>query len=262
MSLQQIDKIINILSKESKAYEWVIKEFGELEELSFLELDLEMLELMGLSFELKADNFLSLKTRTNLIKNEIFCVVDIESTGGVKSGEILEIGAVKLQNSKEIARFHTLVKVDEIPANITELTGINLNMIKNAPSIGKVLEEFRLFLKDSVFVAHNVRFDYSFISRALSECGFGILLNRRICTIEFAQCCIQSTRYKLDTLKELLGVKNTHHRALSDALAAAEIFKHCLSKLPRYIKTTEELIRFTKTSRLKKSYADTKNLCF
>ena len=252
MSLQQIDKIISILSKESRPYEWVMAEFGKLEELSHLDLDLETLELMGLSFKIKQNNLLSLKTRTNQIKNEIFCIVDIESTAGIKSGQILEIGAVKIQNSKEIDRFESLIKVDEIPENITELTGISLNMVKNAPSLAKVLNDFRLFLKDSIFVAHNVRFDYNFISKALSENDFGILLNRRICTIEFAQCCIQSPRYKLDTLKELLGIQSTHHRALSDALAAGEIFKYCLGKLPYHIKTTEELIEFIKTSRLKK----------
>ena len=252
MSLQQIDKIISILSKESRPYEWVMAEFGKLEELSHLDLDLETLELMGLSFKIKQNNLLSLKTRTNQIKNEIFCIVDIESTAGIKSGQILEIGAVKIQNSKEIDRFESLIKVDEIPENITELTGISLNMVKNAPSLAKVLNDFRLFLKDSIFIAHNVRFDYNFISKALSENDFGILLNRRICTIEFAQCCIQSPRYKLDTLKELLGIQSTHHRALSDALAAVEIFKYCLGKLPHHIKTTEELIEFIKTSRLKK----------
>ncbi|MDN2795693.1 exonuclease domain-containing protein, partial [Campylobacter jejuni] len=77
----------------------------------------------------------------------------------------------------------SFVKVKEIPKNITELTRITYEMVENASSLAKVLSDFRLFLKDSIFVAHNVRFDYSFISKALNECGFGILLNRRICTI-------------------------------------------------------------------------------
>ncbi len=252
MSLQQVDRIVSILSKESKTYEWVMSEFAKLEELSSLSLDLETLELMGLSFHIGDNNILSLKTRTNKIKDEIFCVVDIESTGGLKSGQILEIGAVKLQDSKEISRFSSFVKVDEVPENISELTGISLDMVKDSPSLAKVLNDFRLFLKDSVFIAHNVRFDYNFISKALSENGLGVLLNRRICTVEFAQRSIESPRYKLDVLKEFLGIQSTHHRALSDALAAAELFKYCLKRLPNHVKTTEELISFTKTSRLKK----------
>ncbi|MFQ6341904.1 3'-5' exonuclease [Campylobacter sp. VTCC 70190] len=251
MSLQQIDKIISVLNKQSKPYEWVIREFSKLEELRNFDLDLETFELLGLGLTLNKDNIFTLNTRTKKIKEEIFCIVDIESTGGINSGEILEIGAVKIQNSKELGRFQSFIKVKEIPQNITELTGITCEMVKNAPSLKKVLNDFRLFLKDSIFIAHNVRFDYSFISKALSDCGFGILLNRRICTIEFAQCCIESPRYKLDVLKEFLGIENTHHRALDDALAAAEIFKYCLGKLPFHIKTTEELIHFTKTSRAK-----------
>lgn len=251
MSLQQIDQIISILSKESKPYEWVVREFKKVDELQDYELDLETFELLGLGLNLNKDNVLTLKTRTTEIKEEIFCIVDIESTGYIKSGQILEIGAVKIKNSQEIDRFNTLIKVDEIPENITELTGITFNMLENAPSLAKVLNDFRLFLKDSIFVAHNVRFDYGFISEALNECGFGILLNRRICTIEFAKCCIESPKYKLGVLKEFLGIENIHHRALSDALAAAEIFRYCLGKLPYHIKTTEELINFTKTSRIK-----------
>ncbi|EDP1875413.1 3'-5' exonuclease [Campylobacter jejuni] len=248
MSLQQIDQIISILNKQSKPYDWVMQEFAKVEELKNFDLDLETFELLGLGLTLNKDNIFILKTRTTKIKDEIFCIVDIESTGGVSKGEILEVGAVKIQNSKEIGRFQSFVKVKEIPENITELTGITYEMVENAPSLTKVLSDFRLFLKDSIFVAHNVRFDYSFISKALNECGFGILLNRRICTIEFAQCCIESPKYKLEVLKEFLGVENTHHRALDDALAAAEIFKYCLGKLPYHIKTTEELINFTKTA--------------
>ena len=216
MSLQQIDQILAKLVKESKPYPWVMKEFAKVEELKDYELDLEILELLGLSFHLHKDNVLSLKTRTNKIKEQVFCIVDIESTGGINSGQILE-----------------------------------LNMVKDAPNLTRVLEAFRLFLNDSVFVAHNVKFDYNFISKSLYECGFGILLNRKICTIDFAQCCIQSSHYKLDALKEILKIESIHHRALNDALAAAEIFKYCLSKLPPHIKTTEELIHFTKTAKLK-----------
>lgn len=251
MSLQQVEAILATLSQQSKPYAWVMEEFSKVEELGHLNLDLETLELMGLGLNLSKDNNLSLKSRTQKIKDEIFCVVDIESTGGTNTGQILEIGAVKIQNGKELGRFESLVRVREIPENITHLTGISPAMVANAPSISSVLSEFRLFLKDSVFIAHNVRFDYAFISKSLNECHFGILLNHKICTVEFAQCCIESPRYKLDALKEILGIESSHHRALNDALAAAEIFKYCLAKLPRHIQTTQELMRFVKISKSK-----------
>lgn len=151
MSLQQIDQIISILNKQSKPYDWVMQEFAKVEELKNFDLDLETFELLGLGLTLNKDNIFTLKTRTTKIKDEIFCIVDIESTGGVSKGEILEIGAVKIQNSKEIGRFQSFVKVKEIPENITELTGITYEMVENAPSLAKVLSDFRLFFKRQYF---------------------------------------------------------------------------------------------------------------
>lgn len=249
MSQQQIDDLIIKLSKENKPFPWVLKELEKIEELNHYDFDLYIFELLGLGVELNAQNCMCLKSKNTKIKDEIFCVVDIESTGGIKSGQILEIGAVKIQNCKEIDRFESFIKVESIPENITELTGISLDMVENAPSLKTVLSDFKLFLKDSIFVAHNVRFDYHFISKAMYENDFGVLLNRRLCTIDLAKKCIESPKYGLDTLKEFLCIESKHHRALSDALAASEILKYCLKKIPFYIKTTEELLHFSKQAK-------------
>lgn len=247
MSQQQIDDLILRLSKENKPFSWFVSEVQKIDELNFLDFDILNFKLLGLNLELNSQNHICLKTKSTKIKDEIFCIVDIESTGGINSGSILEIGAVKIQNFKEIDRFESFVKVGDIPDSITELTGITLDMVENAPSLKTVLNQFRLFLKDSIFVAHNVRFDYGFISKALYENNFGVLLNRKLCTIDLAKRCIQSPKYGLDALKELLSINCTHHRALSDAIAATEIFKYCLKKIPFYIKTTEELLQFSKS---------------
>ncbi|MCX2682859.1 3'-5' exonuclease [Campylobacter sp. MIT 21-1685] len=247
MSLQEVEEIIAVLSKQSKPYEWVVNEFSKIDEFAHLDIDLEILRLMGLSLELHNNNMVFLKNRIRKIKEEVFCIVDIETTGGKTNGKLLELGAVKIKNFQELDRFDTLVKVKDIPENIIELTGISLNMVQNAPSLAKVLHDFRFFLQDSIFVAHNAQFDFNFLSKAMNECGFGILLNRSVCTINFARLCIESQYYGLETLKEYLGIKSIHHRALSDALATTEIFKYCLEKLPSHIKTTQELLEFTQS---------------
>lgn len=72
MSLQQVDQIISILSKQSKPYEWVINEFKKIEELKDYELDLETFELLGLGLTLDKNNIFTLQTRTKKIKEEIF----------------------------------------------------------------------------------------------------------------------------------------------------------------------------------------------
>lgn len=76
-----------------------------------------------------------------------------------------------------------------------------------------------------------------------------MLLNRRICTIDLARRTIPSQKYGLGTLKELLGINNAHHRALNDAIAASEIFKECIKRVPWSVQSVEDLIVFSKTAK-------------
>lgn len=246
MSQQQIDDLINRLAKQSMKYTDFVREFEMIEELNFIDFDLNLVELLGLGVNLNAKNELNLRSKSTKIKDEIFCVVDIETTGAVRSGQIIELGAVKIKNGKEIATFESFVKAADVPFNITQLTGIDADMLKNAPSLASVLNEFRLFLASHIFVAHNVGFDYNFISQSLQKQGFGLLLNQKLCTINLSRRIITSDRYNLGTLKELLGIQSPQHRALSDARAAAQILNFCIKKLPFYIKSTHDLINFSK----------------
>ena len=93
-----------------------------------------------------------------------------------------------------------------------------------------------------------MRFDYGFISKSLVDLGYPPLLNRALCTVELAKRCIASQRYKLNILKELLGIENIHHRAFSDAISAAEILKYCILKLPWSVQSVEDLIFFSKSA--------------
>ena len=61
-----------------------------------------------------------------------------------------------------------------MPENITQLTGISTLDLIGAPSLKSALERFKIFLGEAVFVAHNVNFDYGFISHSLSRVGLGI----------------------------------------------------------------------------------------
>ena len=249
MTLDKIDKILQALGKSDKPYSWFMKELESVEELEGLEFDEDMLKLLGFGVFLTAENNFTLKSKHTKIKDEIFCVVDIESNSSFKrGGQIIEIGAYKIKNSKIIDSFHSLIKTNYLPQNIKELTGIDETLLKNAPSLASVLNDFRLFLGDSIFVAHNVSFDYNFISNSLHKCGFGILCNQKLCTLELSRRIIDSEKYGLNSLKEILNIQNAHHRALSDAKSAAEVLKHCISKLPFYISSTQDLINFSKSN--------------
>lgn len=173
-------------------------------------------------------------------------MVDIETTGSIKSGQIIEVGAVRIQNGKILDTFESFAFAASVPDEITELTGITSTDLVDAPPLATVMERFKIYLNSAVFVAHNVNFDFTFISQTLTNLGYPELLNRKICTIDLARRTIPSHRYGLETLKQILGVQNTHHRALSDAIAATQIFTHCLNALPFSIQSVEDLIDFSK----------------
>lgn len=226
--------------------------FKELENVDVK--DLEMLRLLGLPIVKYSDHAFSLSTTKTPILGGKFCIVDIETNGSdPASNQIIEIGAVMIENGEEVSQFSSLVRASELPESIVRLTGITLEQLKDAPSLNAVLSAFRLFLKDAVFVAHNVNFDYYFISYALEEAGFGPLLNRRLDTIDLARKCIDAPKYGLSSLMAYLDVAfENHHRALFDAKATALVLEKSLENLPEEVRTIEELIAFSKPQQQRK----------
>lgn len=247
---QKLDSIINQLCKQNLKYYDFIAQTSNIDEIASLfdVRDLAMWQILGLDIRRTQTNEIELNTRKRNIAEQVFCVVDIETSGGINSGQIIEIGALKVKDGVELERFDTLVYADFIPENISALTGITIDDLKNAPSLNSVMERFRLFLADCVFVAHNVKFDYNFISSSFEKCGLGTMLNRKICTIDLARRTIPSVKYGLESLKELLAINNTHHRGMSDAIAAFEIFKTAVKNTPSSVRYTEDLIEFSKTA--------------
>lgn len=247
----KLEHLINLLASKSINYHDFIAIASQIDEISSLiEIkNFSMWEALGLSVTKLDNGKVTLKTREINIDEAIFCVVDIETSGGIKDGQIIEIGAVKFQNGKILDKFESFVKAKFIPENISELTGITLDDLKDAPSLASVMEKFKIFLSDSVFVAHNAKFDYNFISITCANLGLGPLLNRPICTINLARRTIPAEKYGLSSLKELLSINNAHHRALNDAISACEILKVCLQRVPWNVQSIEDLIEFSKNAK-------------
>jgi DNA polymerase-3 subunit epsilon len=229
-------------------------------ENSYSQLQRELFLAQGLEIELQEDSHYRFATTKIPLDDATFCIVDIETNGSRSDKyQIIEIGAVKVQNHSIIDRFESLVTCNEISEHITEITGIDTQMTTDAPELSKVMQEFRLFLGTDIFVAHDVKFDYNFISAMMERCGFEKLLNRKLCTIDLAERTISSYRYGLSYLNEQLELYKdaTHHRALSDAITAAKLFKHVLNFIPKEIESAEDLVRFSKeASRLKRPKFD------
>lgn len=159
--------------------------------------------------------------------SDTFTVFDIETTGlSPVKDRIIEIGAVKVKDGKIGETFASFVNPGmKLGFNTTKLTGITDDMLADAPSVGEILPEFLKFAKGSVLVAHNASFDVGFIKQKSSELGLsfdGVYAD----TVAMARVLMPNiSKFKLDNVAKHLGVSlDRHHRAVDDAMAAAEIF--------------------------------------
>jgi len=180
-----------------------------------------------------------------------YCVIDIE-TNGSKPGtsQVIEIGAIMVQNAKVIDTYETFVECAYLPEYITKITGIEPEDLKGAPTRREALIGLRHFMQDAVFVAHNVDFDYHFLNASFDRFGLGGIGNPRLCTIDLARRTFESERYGLGYLIASLGMETAnHHRAFSDAVCANKVMEKSFQTLPAYVKTADDLIRFSTSSK-------------
>lgn len=249
-------KVIHRLSKQGIPQEELESALGK----SF-DFTLELLKSQGMNITLHDERY-CFESAYKPIEETLFCVVDIETNGSKPAHhQIIEIGAVKLLNGQIIDTFERLVQCHDIPDLIQEITGITPEDTANAPTLTEVMEEFRLFLGQAIFVGHAAKFDYSFVSAMMERAGLSPLLNRSLCTIDIAERTIASERYGLAYLNEQLELYNdaTHHRALSDAMTTTKLLKRTLKVLPKELRTVEDLIAFSKEGkRLKRPKTEEK----
>ena len=157
----------------------------------------------------------------------LFCIVDIETTGGPPNGaNITEVAAILHDGQRELDRWvHLIHPGATIPSGITRLTGIDDSMVADAPPFAERAEDLHAFLGDAVFVAHNVGFDLRYLQAAFK--ANGLHYNpRRLCTVRMSRKWINGPhRYSLGALCGYLDIENeAHHRAWGDAAATAELF--------------------------------------
>ena len=179
-----------------------------------------------------------------------FVIVDIETTGLSRyRHKITEISAIKFQDGEIIDEFTTLVNPDRpIPRFITKLTGIDDEMVKDAPKIHEVIQEFHNFTKDSHFVAHNATFDYNFLNHAIKNHLGEEMKNNIICTCKLARRLLPNLpNKKLGTVCDHLDIGNyAAHRARGDAIATTFVFKKFLE-----ITKSEEISHLLKVQKAK-----------
>lgn len=224
-----------------------------------IDTSLELWRAQGLNI-IKDRGYFYFDTKFTPINEAIFCIVDIETNGSkYDKHQIIEIGAIKVKNGVILDRFESLVECHEINKHITEITGITVEDTKNAPPLKEVMTKFKNFLGDAIFVAHDVKFDYRYISAMLKKIGLSPMLNRSLCSLTLAERTITSYRYALSYLNDSLDLNAdaTHHRAMSDVITTFGLFNLSLNALNSDVKTVEDLIRFSKNAkRLKRPKFD------
>lgn len=157
-----------------------------------------------------------------------FVVVDVETTGGRAQGgdRITEFAAVVVRNGEIAERYETLLNPDRsIPPWITQLTNISWDMVRDAPRFRDVCDDVMQLLGGHVFVAHNARFDWSFVSAEVERATGRLLDGRQLCTVRLARRLLpQLRRRSLDYVADHYNVNiAARHRAMGDALATAHV---------------------------------------
>jgi ATP-dependent DNA helicase DinG len=177
-----------------------------------------------------------------------YAVVDIETTGGsVANGHrIIQFGCVLIQEDKIVQQFAVDINpLTAIPKKIELLTGITNQTVANAPYFEDVAPTIFNLLEGCIFVAHNIQFDYVFLTEELKRCGLPSLKNKGIDTVELAQIILPTEpSFRLNDLALSFDLSHQNpHQADSDAYVTAELFlllKKKLKKLP--LVTVEQLV--------------------
>lgn len=240
--MSALDAVSSIKDLATRAKEWghkaiAVTDHGVVQ--SFPEA-MEVSKKLGLKIIYGMEGYL-INDKKEIISNfderkeySTFVVFDIETTGlSAKNDMITEIGAIKIENGKIVDSFSQLINPEmPIPEKITNLTGITNEMVKDKPTIGQIIHDFKKFIGDHVLVAHNAAFDVGFIREKFKL--FNLVLNNPVLdTLELARAVFPELKsHKLNVIADHLKVDLiNHHRAVDDAKATAEILLKILEIL-------------------------------
>jgi DNA polymerase-3 subunit epsilon len=163
----------------------------------------------------------------------MYAILDIETTGGKYNEEgITEIAIYRFDGHKIVDQFSSLVNPERsIQPFVVNLTGINNDMLRNAPKFYEVAKRIIEITDGCTLVAHNAKFDNRILTTEFDRLGYEFDLNT-LCTVELAKKLIPDLpSYSLGKLVRTLGIPlSDRHRAQGDAKATVSLFKLLLSK--------------------------------
>lgn len=164
--------------------------------------------------------------------------IDIETTGGRSdTSRIIDIGAIRVENGRIVKTMNQLLQPGiPIPYFITNLTGISNEMAWSQPSFETIAPELELLLKDALFIAHNVDFDYGFIKKEFKRIGVNFNMDRA-CTVKLSRLLHpEYCRHGLDRIIERMDlIVENRHRGFDDAEVLWKFFEAETIKSPETI---------------------------
>jgi len=162
----------------------------------------------------------------------LYAVIDVETTGlSPRTEKITEIAIYTHNGERIIEEFSTLINPEiKIPFQITRLTGINNQMVKDAPKFYEIAKKIIEITEGKILVGHNVSFDYNFIKSEFKSLGYDFN-SKTLCTVKLARKLIPGKKsYGLGNLCKELNIQILdRHRASGDALAATKVLELLLS---------------------------------
>ncbi len=163
---------------------------------------------------------------------QVFAVIDVETTGGgIAGNRITEICIALVKNGEVVDKYTSLVNPErDIPQHITALTGIDNEMVADAPRFFEIAEQIETFTQDTIFVAHNVSFDYNVIRGEFRNIGQHYN-RKKLCTVRLARKLIPGhLSYSLGRLCNTINIPHLNrHRAEGDVDATVILFQRLLS---------------------------------
>ncbi|MBK9591395.1 MAG: GIY-YIG nuclease family protein [Crocinitomicaceae bacterium] len=169
-----------------------------------------------------------------------FSIVDIETTGdSPKNFKVIEIAIIIHDGKNELETFHTFVDPGEkINPFVARLTGISDNDLIGAPKFFEIAKKIIEFTRDTIFVAHNVSFDYGVLRTEYRRLGFDFRMDH-LDTVQTTKILFPGYKsYGLKNITRDLGIELTkHHRAIDDTKATALLFNMLFEKDPQNLQS-------------------------
>lgn len=164
-----------------------------------------------------------------MLNEQNFTIVDVETTGGSPFfSRVIEIGILRIEHGEVVDKYQSLLNPQsEIPEFITKMTGITEDDVADAPTFADIAEDLLPKFENSIFVAHNVNFDYQFLKEEFRRLGWQFNTDR-LCTVRLSRALYKEHKHhNLGAIIERFefAAKN-RHRAFDDAKVLWDFLQH------------------------------------